>query len=228
MFPLHSGDDEGEEGLLHACGDVSYNEHLDLLKIASAPRMWRCFYKEEGLLLPLSVCSTHVEMFPGIHSPGALRIRLLHACGDVSISRPSALPSALSAPRMWRCFLDENAPPMFVGVCSTHVEMFLAGLYLTSAGVSLLHACGDVSIILISHEDMSKSAPRMWRCFFSISTVLTFDEVCSTHVEMFLTLTGARPSRIGLLHACGDVSRQVPSPSSAAGSAPRMWRCFLH
>ena len=67
----------------------------------------------------------------------------------------------------------------------------------------------------------------MWRCFSVLAGENFSQEVCSTHVEMFLPLFTASCMLRCLLHACGDVS--PPSPSEGYGSkfAPRMWRCFL-
>ena len=78
----------------------------------SAPRMWRCFFLvvwyeeiDVGLLHACgdvsktaeasswdeSVCSTHVEMFPGRTTTTTSSAGLLHACGDVSLLMSSEL-----------------------------------------------------------------------------------------------------------------------------------------
>ena len=136
---------------------------------------------------------------------------LLHACGDVSSKNSSSNSSCGFAPRMWRCFYPVNLLKGLKTVCSTHVEMFLGLTRPHETLAGLLHACGDVSIILISHEDMSKFAPRMWRCFCQVCCISWSCWVCSTHVEMFLHEHIGYVAIICLLHACGDVSRQKPN-----------------
>ena len=51
--------------------------------------------------------------------------------------------------------------------------------------------------------------------------------VCSTHVEMFLTMVYYLVDMLSLLHACGDVSSKALKDAKLREFAPRMWRCFL-
>ena len=91
----------------------------------------------------------------------------------------------------------------------------------------MLHACGDVSNLKKALADATKFAPRMWRCFSPCLFVSLLEGVCSTHVEMFLSLNQNPLMTMSLLHACGDVSTQGPSCTRTRGFAPRMWRCFF-
>ena len=152
---------------------------------------------------------------------------LLHACGDVSLSRLQPLLRMVFAPRMWRCF-SASAPKVAAGcVCSTHVEMFLCLMALLVLLVGLLHACGDVSLGVFGFQGRFEFAPRMWRCFL-LGLLKHFHRVvCSTHVEMFLTTRGRGLIRGSLLHACGDVSKRPTTTHSTSEFAPRMWRCFF-
>ena len=132
------------------------------------------------------VCSTHVEMFlilfpPIIQTPG-----LLHACGDVSFRKPLDIRLAWFAPRMWRCFHGRRHGQDAGWVCSTHVEMFLTSFLPPDSLFSLLHACGDVSGSDNTIQISDSFAPRMWRCFWPYPALVWREEVCSTHVEMFL------------------------------------------
>ena len=132
----------------------------------------------------------------------------------------------MSAPRMWRCFQYGTIFSPKGVVCSTHVEMFL-GLKITLLLLfRLLHACGDVSNYRYIHFKAQASAPRMWRCFFSLLYIYYSVLVCSTHVEMFPSIMPVTINCASLLHACGDVSFEGSSDAPAYPSAPRMWRCF--
>ena len=151
--------------LLHACGDVSPLDSADADLIWSAPRMWRCFHRCALCQYQGDVCSTHVEMFLAQTGSMSAVSCLLHACGDVSSSLSVSPNWITSAPRMWRCFHTPLRPVHLQGVCSTHVEMFLALIACVSYDTCLLHACGDVSIWLQWTSLRTMSAPRMWRCF---------------------------------------------------------------
>ena len=104
--------------------------------------------------------------------------------------------------------------------------MFPPSEYLQGPEQSLLHACGDVSALLLFHHHFHRSAPRMWRCFHDMQRPSDHRGVCSTHVEMFpwRSPTGRYWPR--LLHACGDVSSGYLGSYCIDLSAPRMWRCF--
>ena len=104
--------------------------------------------------------------------------------------------------------------------------MFLRGHAPVGNGMSLLHACGDVSSIRPAGGVFKLFAPRMWRCFSGFPECWQRYAVCSTHVEMFpiATVDYIIPSR--LLHACGDVSVKLSAPAHETVFAPRMWRCF--
>ena len=151
--------------LLHACGDVSSTRRSTTTSPGFAPRMWRCFLDDKSRLTVISVCSTHVEMFPRPTMAHRLSAGLLHACGDVSACMVELPKAHLFAPRMWRCFLADDLLRCECDVCSTHVEMFLGGHRFQVSGVRLLHACGDVSRLLTTLKERKRFAPRMWRCF---------------------------------------------------------------
>ena len=185
MFLVQSHMTSSLTCLLHACGDVSGYFRLGMHAYTSAPRMWRCFCIKGLWSSRRGVCSTHVEMFPYQDLPRFHLRRLLHACGDVSAAKASEDKAKASAPRMWRCFHTPLRPVHLQGVCSTHVEMFLALIACVSYDTCLLHACGDVSIWLQWTSRRTMSAPRMWRCFRRGQPGLDTGHVCSTHVEMF-------------------------------------------
>ena len=110
MFPRHRATSSMRSRLLHACGDVSEPPFMINSQGLFAPRMWRCFLMafQRGDLI--TVCSTHVEMFPCLGVFCAVLARLLHACGDVS-GEPVCPPGIVTfAPRMWRrcCILNSE------------------------------------------------------------------------------------------------------------------------
>ena len=149
--------------------------------------MWRCFCQGLPECPEASICSTHVEMFLMFHIRLGQRRNLLHACGDVSHWDFFIRSRARSAPRMWRCFRKSMPTSRKSSICSTHVEMFPNIYKIFDTVADLLHACGDVSIVVNDFPSCPESAPRMWRCF-SDRTPLS-------------------PSSVHLLHTCGDVSR---------------------
>ena len=104
MFPAYIRYLSAQEGLLHACGDVSGIKIFKDVSSGFAPRMWRCFHFRLSFSLRPFVCSTHVEMFLTSRFSQDVKSSLLHACGDVSVPR--------------------FVPLLTLLVCSTHVEMF--------------------------------------------------------------------------------------------------------
>ena len=183
MFLSHGLQERQRPDLLHACGDVSSRFDAKVMEKESAPRMWRCFLRRPHYGKSYSICSTHVEMFLMLITLLASMANLLHACGDVSAGAYSSTLGESSAPRMWRCFCPSLPARSPSAICSTHVEMFLQAdakgwtsrhLLHACGDVSamvvkmrehLLHACGDVSVGIINHHVTFSSAPRMWRCF---------------------------------------------------------------
>ena len=131
------------------------------------------------------------------------------------------------APRMWRCFwyIRPGLPPSHV--CSTHVELFLCKALCIRRRLGLLHACGDVSEVYRLPSGSRAFAPRMWRCFRAGIRDVGAARVCSTHVEMFPPTASWSGCRMGLLHACGDVSVNVSHYVITVRFAPRMWRCCI-
>ena len=174
------------------------------------------------------ICSTHVEMFLHTQETSRSSSDLLHACGDVSIYKIFDSVADESAPRMWRCFWKERTARAGQRICSTHVEMFPSSNKYVMPRPNLLHACGDVSFSRFRHGILQGSAPRMWRCFLRLVHGAEALGICSTHVEMFLSVVPLPPKRSNLLHACGDVSLEQRQRHRGGRSAPRMWRCFLY
>ena len=215
-----------EFSLLHACGDVSHSVVIGDVLVKFAPRMWRCFLSAFLTIRTLSVCSTHVEMFPPYAVPKRTGKGLLHACGDVSNSASTGGSVIEFAPRMWRCFSSLESTNLRTKVCSTHVEMFLDLSTRLGLAACLLHACGDVSDKSSGTSRTARFAPRMWRCFQRCRHSDQAGQVCSTHVEMFPHMVQKYLGKTSLLHACGDVSRFADRRSVSVEFAPRMWRCF--
>ena len=108
MFPTSCRSWRRRLSLLHACGDVSYGFNIPPFQLAFAPRMWRCFSSAASSFVYVVVCSTHVEMFLQPGPPDPTTMSLLHACGDVS--EPPEVRTAVYklAPRMWRCFHQDD------------------------------------------------------------------------------------------------------------------------
>ena len=130
---------------------------------------------------------------------------LLHACGDVSPEGTTHYIKRQSAPRMWRCFSSPSPDLLSRPICSTHVEMFPFHRCHGRPHRDLLHACGDVSKLVLRDINLIRSAPRMWRCFSSSLSLASISAICSTHVENFSIIFYHKSHLI----------------------APRMWRCFL-
>ena len=86
------------------------------------------------------------------------------------------------------------------------MEVFLVATVVKIEIMSLLHACGGVSIQADNGYQRIRSSPRMWRCFLKILKVVQHNG--------------------SLLHACGGVSPVQDYFIVGAESSPRMWRCF--
>ena len=110
------------------------------------------------------------------------------------------------APRTWRCFYLSPEEESQVDVCSTHVEMFPEKAVLMLSKPGMLHARGDVSLIVCQKSKMDEYAPRTWRCFYIEIKAEEREVVCSTHVEMFPGQATFGISCGSMLHARGDVS----------------------
>ena len=80
-----------------------------------------------------------------------------------------------------------------IAVCSTPVEMFLNSSCPPSLSVRLLHARGDVSSKAESYPSDDMFAPRPWRCFVKGHDFTGVKSVCSTPVEMFLSVSSGQP-----------------------------------
>ena len=152
---------------------------------------------------------------------------MLHACGDVSGQGGGDYGGYKFAPRMWSCFYARLSASGDDSVCSTHVEMFPFFTGMTTWRERLLHACGDVSEVYRLPSGSRAFAPRMWRCFRAGIRDVGAARVCSTHVEMFPPTASWSGCRMGLLHACGDVSVNVSHYVITVRFAPRMWRCCI-
>ncbi len=130
---------------LHACGGVSGDEGEIAYPMRFSPRMWRCF-------LMITLADQIIDRF-------------LHACGGVSTSRALRVCQDVFSPRMWRCFHCVQHRDTFVGVFSTHVEVFLSISTQPHHRERFLHACGGVSKGRKALYAFMKFSPRMWRCF---------------------------------------------------------------
>ena len=156
---------------LHARGDVSISKAFEVIAAQFSPRTWRCFQHRRPPCFIVWVFSTHVEMFlHGLIFP-PLRIRFLHARGDVSSSAACCAQSARFSPRTWRCFQLFAAFIELTGVFSTHVEMFLPQSPRSPRLRCFLHARGDVSAPIGSKHSLYTFSPRTWRCFCSLTSV---------------------------------------------------------
>ena len=131
---------------------------------------------------------------------------MLHARGDVSDILPLTKSSKRYAPRTWRCFRTEAVGPRI------------------KTGMN--HPRGDVSIKKSQDLRSGAYAPRTWRCFHIENIDDEWQDVCSTHVEMFLSLLLKCVHCLRMLHARGDVSITISAQGLMIMYAPRTWRCF--
>ena len=195
-----------QPSLPHACGGVSALFPFLNSIMTSSPRMWGCFQKLAVLVLHDGVFPTHVGVFPFPRGEFYGYERLPHACGGVSVIAGETVLAKRSSPRMWGCFFHPGGDWPRRVVFPTHVGVFPPPRCFPPGSGGLPHACGGVSLSVVSEPGLYSSSPRMWGCFHD------------RHRR--------GRSDFGLPHACGGVSaparrRRVPLPSS-----PRMWGCF--
>ncbi len=92
--------------------------------------------------------------------------------------------------------------------------------------LSLPHARGGVSMLVLISAANTWSSPRPWGCFLGHVLDQSGIGVFPTPVGVFLERRVMQPARGGLPHARGGVSRARPALISAVQSSPRPWGCF--
>ena len=157
--------------LPHACGGVSHQIAGPAHPGQSSPRMWGCFALNDVRSAVIVVFPTHVGVFLISGFPSRPTGCLPHACGGVSSRSSRTKPRLWSSPRMWGCFRQGGSRRLPRKVFPTHVGVFLRITHARTASHSLPHACGGVSMCPAPARIGWKSSPRMWGCFYIISSI---------------------------------------------------------
>ena len=90
----------------------------------------------------------------------------------------------------------------------------------------LPHACGGVSLDILTVSVYSQSSPRLWGCFRTANSRISGQSVFPTPVGVFLQAVLAALEPISLPHACGGVSVSELQFVEREMSSPRLWGCF--
>ena len=202
-------------GLPHARGGVSVPGLGTAGRGASSPRTWGCFRLPWGQKRLQTVFPTHVGVF--LRCPACLPglVRLPHARGGVSATRPSGGSADGSSPRTWGCFYSDAGAQAQAAVFPTHVGVFPT-LDLTERLLwSLPHARGGVSVCARGERVFERSSPRTWGCFQGSTAAFLLSLVFPTHVGVFPFSQPAGAILKGLPHARGGVSVVVLVKRSA-------------
>ena len=93
--------------------------------------------------------------------------------------------------------------------------------------VSLPHARGGVSSIVLTMLITVTSSPRTWGCFSTGKGPVLVYAVFPTHVGVFLLCRRMFLPVYGLPHARGGVSDLSLLQTPRCESSPRTWGCFL-
>ena len=168
--------------------------------------MRRCFLDKEIRFARRSVFSAHAEMFLLILLLRLDKLRILRACGDVSVPDIVDRASFRYSPRMRRCFSYRSSCCFLGFVFSAHAEMFLMAFFVSAVIIRILRACGDVSAYMTSYDFRFWYSLRMRRCFRFLFIILSLMNVFSAHAEMFLHGFRILYFSVSILRACGDVS----------------------
>ena len=132
--------------LPHARGGVSYIQRAINETTLSSPRPWGCFFTNQTRSAIAVVFPTPVGVFPAWGLQLALRDRLPHARGGVSLAYGSSLLKERSSPRPWGCFQNLVKQNEAYAVFPTPVGVFLVKLTCDRQIQCLPHARGGVSI----------------------------------------------------------------------------------
>ena len=146
MFPSSHRGQDGEGGILRACGDVSAASNLFGTYRKYSPRMRRCFRMMEEKPPSLSVFSAYAEMFLQGRSRALMSTGILRVCGDVS---GYGAGTVLYSPRMRRCFYPCGRLRGRWVVFSAYAEMFPTSCRHPCHSPSILRVCGDVSCFIM-------------------------------------------------------------------------------
>ena len=170
VFPAGSSGRKPVAGLPHACGGVSLEDRGIEPEAMSSPRMWGCFWIWKKSKTDRIVFPTHVGVFPTTPTSRRSTSSLPHACGGVSPRPACSILAQRSSPRMWGCFLCSRPQDWPLRVFPTHVGVFLMIVRVAGSLPGLPHACGGVSCFLPGMPAPAESSPRMWGCFYNLSS----------------------------------------------------------
>ena len=165
-------------------------------------------------------------VFPSVKISYAKNPRLPHARGGVSSRKSVSTFIRKSSPRTWGCFLYRAQAVPCSSVFPTHVGVFLQRRTARQWATCLPHARGGVSLHPVFLRSPSRSSPRTWGCFSSLTASQTSLSVFPTHVGVFPSPDTSSPAPLCLPHARGGVSFQWWEEGMAEESSPRTWGCF--
>ena len=148
--------------------------------------MWGCFQSHDIYGACSIVFPMHVGVFLILKPISSGSKCLPHACGGVSPEWFYGKLRVKSSPCMWGCFYRHNFSFHLVGVFPMHVGVFPCLLQMLITVHRLPHACGGVSIQLISDSLKSLSSPCMWGCFQRVEPRKQRRAVFPMHVGVFL------------------------------------------
>ena len=232
--------------LPHACGGVSKSVFVVVSGFGSSPRVWGCFSRLRRLSSHAAVFPTRVGVFLYRIGVTSFLSGLPHACGGVSGAPRSSCPAGPSSPRVWGCFYGSERPKRPGNVFPTRVGVFPRARPCAPSGYRLPHACGGVSLWRLGGCARDKSSPRVWGCFWAVTSCILIWWVFPTRVGVFHTISGTSrdwtvfPTRVGVFlhelvpsapflrlpHACGGVSSSKSWSHTMSRSSPRVWGCF--
>ena len=193
----------------------------------SSPRPWGCFSGARLLSGATGVFPTSVGVFPRARGSAGARSCLPHVRGGVSRLGWTVGPWCESSPRPWGCFQGGVSGLGHQGVFPTSVGVFLLKKLEELLLSGLPHVRGGVSGPSTTIEDLARSSPRPWGCFWTEQIDALAPDVFPTSVGVFLHDPHVSHVRTGLPHVRGGVSASAGCDSPPSGSSPRPWGCFF-
>ena len=151
--------------LLHACGGISkYGRSKEFL-MASSPRVRRYFHQRLSCGWGNPLFSARAEVFPFAPVSSQVIVTLLRACGGISSFGFFRHAKQVSSPRVRRYFLQGQARRPQLTLFSARAEVFPFLEAANADVLTLLRACGGISLKEMYGVTNDCSSPRVRRYF---------------------------------------------------------------
>ncbi len=168
----------------------------------------------------------HVGVFLLGKTLASFKSCLPHARGGVSFNGDNRQLLAESSPCTWGCFFCRLYRRHKMQVFPMHVGVFPSDATHRTVTDGLPHARGGVSKFEREVQQLRRSSPCTWGCFWSHVGMTYNGEVFPMHVGVFPRDSGVTLRSCCLPHARGGVSKSRDLLLLSRLSSPCTWGCF--